>query len=233
MQALLDESIKKSCEGLMVKTLHGPSAAYDIARRSHNWLKVRSVARVAPQPRATASASVCPQLKKDYLEGVGDSVDAVVLGGYRGRGKRAGAFGGFLLACYDADADEYQSLCKLGTGFSDEQLRALSAALQQRAIAGPRSYYRFDPALAPDAWFAAGAVWEVRCADLSLSPAHRAAAGLLHGDKGVSLRFPRYSAALLASRWTAVCWYLVLSPYYSCEDRESEHSFRQDLPSDL
>lgn len=51
---------------------------------------------------------------------------------------------------------------------------------------------RFDAAHAPDAWFAAGAVWEVRCADLSLSPAHRAALGLVDRDKGISLRFPRW-----------------------------------------
>ncbi|XP_061380516.1 DNA ligase 1 [Danaus plexippus] len=166
----LQESVKASCEGLMVKALRGENARYDIARRSHNWLK----------------------LKKDYLEGVGDSVDAVVIGAYHGRGKRTGVYGGFLLACYDPAHEQYQSLCKIGTGFSDEDLRTLSDTLAEHVVDGPRSYYLFDSSHSPDVWFSPSCVWEVRCADLSLSPAHRAALGLVHDSKGISLRFPRF-----------------------------------------
>ncbi|XP_045762405.1 DNA ligase 1 isoform X2 [Maniola jurtina] len=170
VQQFLEEAVKGSCEGLMVKALRGDHSRYDIARRSHNWLK----------------------LKKDYLDGVGDTIDAVIVGAYHGRGKRAGVYGGFLLACYDPASEHYQSLCKIGTGFSDEDLNTLSELLTQHVIDAPRNYYMFSPSHEPDVWLSAACVVEVRCADLSLSPAHRAAIGLLHPDKGVSLRFPRF-----------------------------------------
>ena len=40
-------------------------------------------------------------------------------------------------------------------------------------------------------WFRPEVVWEVLTADLSLSPVYTAAKGLA-GDRGISLRFPRF-----------------------------------------
>lgn len=142
------------------------------------------------------------------MAGVGDSLDLVVVGGYYGKGKRTNVYGAFLLACYDADSEEYQTICKIGTGFSEEALASHYAALQPLETEKARGDIKVGGAK-PDVWFEPKVVWEVLTADLSLSPVYTAAQGLVGAtfarqfisdglpkhkidERGVSLRFPRF-----------------------------------------
>jgi len=87
----------------MVKTLH-VNSTYMPSKRSFNWLK----------------------LKKDYLDtSMGDSVDLCVIGADYGSGKRTGWFSSFLLGVYDEETNCFQSICKCGTGFTDEVFQKL------------------------------------------------------------------------------------------------------------
>ncbi|KAJ7932414.1 ATP-dependent DNA ligase [Mycena leptocephala] len=168
IQTFLEQSVKDGCEGLMVKMLESDASFYEPSRRSINWLK----------------------LKKDYLAGVGDSLDLVVVGGYYGKGKRTNVYGAFLLACYDSDSEEFQTICKIGTGFSEEVLQSHYDVLKPLELSKVRGDIKVGGAK-PDVWFEPQIVWEVLTADLSLSPVYTAAQGLVE-ERGISLRFPRF-----------------------------------------
>ncbi|RZC50118.1 hypothetical protein C5167_018547 [Papaver somniferum] len=169
IQRFLDTAIVDRCEGLIAKTLSS-EATYEPAKKSNNWLK----------------------LKKDYMDSTGDSFDLVPIGAYHGKGKRAGGYGGFLLACYDDEKEEFQCISKTGTGFSEAVLEELSSSLRSQVIPRPKSYYRFTDATKPDVSFQPTQVWEVKGADLSISPVCLAADGDVEATKGISLRFPRF-----------------------------------------
>ncbi|KAL8056341.1 hypothetical protein ABFX02_04G113800 [Erythranthe guttata] len=169
IQKFLDAAVNSSSEGLIIKTLN-KDATYEPSKRSHKWLK----------------------LKKDYMDSIGDSLDLVPIAAFHGKGKRTGVYGTFLLACYDSEKDEFQSISQIGTGFSEAMLEERSASLGSKVIPKPKSYYRYSDAICPDVWFEPTEVWEVKAADLTVSPVHRAAIGIVDANKGISLRFARF-----------------------------------------
>lgn len=131
------------------------------------------------------------------------------MGGYYGKGKRTNVYGAFLLACYDSDSEEFQTICKIGTGFSEEVLQSHYETLKPLELTKVRGDIKIGGAK-PDIWFEPTIVWEVLTADLSLSPIYTAAKGLVGSlitsnpvftiegmivqveDRGISLRFPRF-----------------------------------------
>lgn len=86
--------------------------------------------------------------------------------------------------------DFIHTFLQIGTGFSDDDLQKHSESLKTAVIPNAKSYYRYNQQLVPDVWFDAVQVWEVKCADLSLSPVHTAAEGLvcisIHQSQGLN-----------------------------------------------
>eukprot|EP01137_Pigoraptor_chileana_P015853 Opistho-2@5450 len=72
-------------------------ATYEPSVRSDNWLKV----------------------KRDYVEGIADSLDLVPIAGWYGNGRKAGWLSPFLMAAYEPDTGCFRSVCKCMSGFTD------------------------------------------------------------------------------------------------------------------
>jgi DNA ligase 1 len=168
LERTFEQAISDGCEGLICKSV-APAAAYQAGARGWLWIK----------------------LKRDYRTELSDTLDLVVVGALYGRGRRAGIYGALLLAAYDPASDRFCTVCKCGTGFSDAELAALPGRLA--ALARPDPPARVDARRSADVWFEPGLVVEVLGAELTPSPTHTAAWGVLKEDSGLALRFPRFT----------------------------------------
>ncbi len=160
-----DDGLKRGTEGIMAKNL-ADDAIYRAGAREWMWIK----------------------WKKDYLEGLVDTFDLVLIGAIYGTGKRAGKYGTLLAATYNANTDMFESFCKIGTGFTDEDLDGMREKFS--LLVSKNKPARVLSELKPDIWFEPGIVMEVSGAEITESPAHSCGKGEL--GKGLSLRFPRF-----------------------------------------
>ncbi len=168
LEAFFEEAIEDGCEGLICKSV-AVDSVYQAGARGWMWIKY----------------------KRDYKSEMTDTVDLVVVGAFHGRGKRAGAYGALLLAAYNRELDTFETVTKLGTGFTDEDLKKLPELLREHVV--PRKPSRVQSTLAADVWFEPKVVLEVLGAEVTLSPIHVCAMDSIRKGSGLAIRFPRFT----------------------------------------
>ena len=169
IEDFLENSINAGCEGLMLKA---PSAPYRAGMRGSNWLK----------------------LKREYRNELGDSLDLIVIGAYFGRGRRTGLYGTLLLATYNPENDNLPSICKVGTGFTDESLDQLYQILSNKVTLKKNS--RIVSEMEADVWFEPELVLEIVASEITLSPIHKTGLNLIRKGSGFALRFPKFTGKI-------------------------------------
>ena len=105
--------------------------------------------------------------------------------------KRVGTYGSFLLACYNEETEVYETITMTGAGLKDEHLKRFYEILKENIRETPRKDYKLGD-VDVDVWFEPKLVWEIKTADLSMSPVYTAAMNEGNEKRGISLRFPRF-----------------------------------------
>jgi DNA ligase-1 len=163
LQTCFDEMIARGLEGIVAKRL---DAAYQPGARGYDWVK----------------------LKRAYQSKLRDTVDVVIVGYLKGRGKRTAlGIGSLLTAVYDPAHERYRTVAKVGSGLSDQAWKALRKQLDRDAKR--KKPASVDSLITPDVWLEPNYVIEVLADEITRSPSHTC--GRSGEGPGYALRFPR------------------------------------------
>ncbi len=168
LEQLMEEAVAAGCEGLVIKSVTDQST-YQAGGRGWLWIKY----------------------KRSYKAEVQDTFDLVPVGAFAGRGRRAGSYGALLMAVYNEKDDVYETLCKLGSGFTDPDLAELPKMMEKNLI--KHRHPRVNSLMEPDVWFTPSVVLEVAADEITLSPLHTCGRDVIRPGSGLALRFPRFT----------------------------------------
>ncbi len=156
-------SVEKGLEGIIVKDLKG---GYRPGTRNYEWIK----------------------MKKSMDKELVDTIDMVVVGYYKGSGRRSEfGLGAILGAIYNEELGVYDAICKIGTGMSDDMLRDLNSKLSREVIGKCSKDVRVGDTLKPDVWVVPKYTITVDADEITKNIS--TSKELIGG--GLSLRFPR------------------------------------------
>ncbi|ACO03229.1 MAG TPA: DNA ligase [Persephonella sp.] len=168
LESFFHQAIEDGCEGLVCKSLQKDSI-YQAGKRGFLWIKY----------------------KRDYKSHLADTLDLVVVGAFYGKGARTGYFGSLLMACYDPETDQFKTVCKVGTGFKEDDFKKLDDLLKEHTL--DHKHPRVNSILSADIWYEPFLVLEITGAELTLSPVHTCGWDRIKINRGLGLRFPRFT----------------------------------------
>ena len=166
VEEFFNMTLQRGGEGIVAKSCADDSI-YTPGKRGWRWIK----------------------WKREYAEEMADTFDLVVIGAFMGRGRRSGVYGALLCASYNSAEDKFETLCKLGSGFTDKQLQELPKKFKKYVLKKKPARVIVSKTLSPDVWFEPAIVVEVIGAELTRSSIHTSA---MKDNKGLALRFPRF-----------------------------------------
>jgi DNA ligase-1 len=162
IQKAFDEATGKRLEGIIAKNLEAP---YTAGKRDFAWIK----------------------LKKSYGKAI-DTIDAVIMGYYFGKGSRTKfGIGGLLCAVYNEDRDAFETVAKVGSGFTEEEMANFREMLEAEKAKEPPKNLSHE--LKPDVWVEPKHVAEIAFDDITISSQHTC---MQRNGRGYALRFPRF-----------------------------------------
>jgi DNA ligase-1 len=166
IERYFETAIEDGLEGIVAKDLDAP---YIAGARKFSWIK----------------------MKRSYKGELSDTVDLVVVGYYAGKGTRTEfGFGGMLAAVYNEKRDMFETITRIGTGFSEENMKMFKKLLEK--IKESKKPARVDSLVEPDYWVAPKYVVTVRADEITKSPMHTAGRHAEGEEEvGYALRFPR------------------------------------------
>lgn len=166
-EEFFENSVENGLEGIVAKDLR---SHYIAGARKFSWIK----------------------MKRSYRGELSDTLDLVIIGYYRGKGSRAELqFGGLLCAVYNKKRDMFETITKLGTGFTEDQMRKLQELLTKIKVDSKPA--RVDSLIEPDFWVYPKYVVTVKADEITESPMHTCGRSMQPDgtEAGYALRFPR------------------------------------------
>jgi len=163
IKGYFNKCVQEGLEGIIVKQLEGEYCPGD---RNYEWVKI----------------------KKSIDENLVDTIDMVVVGYFKGSGRRASfGLGAILGAIRNEEEDTFDAICKIGTGMRDKQLEEMNSKLSEIAVERQPKDVRVYDILKPDIWVSSKYVITVDADEITKNISKND----IQIGEGLSLRFPR------------------------------------------